>query len=105
MEPYSSEIIEMSEDDKKLWHIAYAAAFVAEYQSILHVYESSRPHPEDKDPLKYYPTDKALRSMSAENAASVADAAVVRLKQWRKDEDPAMGVVIDWPDYREHRND
>jgi hypothetical protein len=72
----------MTPEEKELWQQAYAAAFANEFYRSFALYQDC---------------DRTVESISAEFPATVADLAVVRLRQWRETEDPKMGLEIDIP--------
>lgn len=73
----------MNEEERQLWQKTYAAAFSGDFMQNFVLFRDF---------------DRAASSTPAEFAATVADLAVVRLKQWRRDESPETGHSIDVPE-------
>lgn len=68
----------MSEQEKRIWEAAYAVAFCQQF-------EASRL-------LGGY--DKAVAFASAERPGSVANEAVRRFREWKRDEEPTLGDEV-----------
>jgi len=73
----------MTDEELSIWRASYAAAFVSELKWWV---TNSR-----------YDFDAGLERTSAELAASYADAAVAKLRKWRREEEPNTGTEL--PDY------
>jgi hypothetical protein len=77
---YASEP-RMTEEEHEIWAATYAAYFVAEFRSVRAASVSK-------------PFDDAARVTTAEAAITVADLAVTRLREWRRDERSSAGRLI-----------
>jgi hypothetical protein len=73
----------VTDEELAIWRAAYATAFVSESDW----YRRNG----------YFDFDEALKRTSAELAASFADAAVAKLRKWRREEEPKTGIEL--PDY------
>lgn len=68
----------MNEQERRIWEAAYAVAFCQQF-------ETSRL-------LGGY--DKAVQFSSAERPRGVADEAVRRFREWKRDEEPTLGDEV-----------
>lgn len=75
----------MTDEERAIWQVAYAAAFVAEFERSYALYEEAR----SKSPF-----DSAATSISAERAITVAELAVFRLREWREQENEDAGRLL-----------
>jgi hypothetical protein len=76
----------MSTEEREIWRAAYAAAFVADFERKHEYYRN--------DLIAGSPFDEAARVVYAERAITVADLAIVRLRQWRDDNDALAGCML-----------
>lgn len=71
---------DLTDDERAIWRAAYAAAFVADF---------------DRNGGEEDFFDRAAKATNAERAIALADLAVERLREWRRDEKPLAGVEFD----------
>lgn len=76
----------MTAEEMDIWRAAYAAAFVADHNA-------SRKLHEEIGGVRY-PFDEATKKTSAERAVSIANIAVLKLREWRKSA-PSAGYQIE----------
>lgn len=76
----------MTGEEMDIWRAAYAAAYVADFNA-------SRKLHEDIGGVRY-PFDEATKKTSAERAATIADIAVLKLREWRKSA-PSAGYQLE----------
>lgn len=69
----------MSDEEKRIWDAAYATAFITDFRAF----------------QERVGTVRALEVTSADTAAELADEAVRRLRELRKEEDPDIGWDVD----------
>jgi hypothetical protein len=81
-------------EERSIWQAAYAAAFVVEFARTQRSAELVPAHQRSGE----LPSDLAARVTNAEHPAWIADLTVLRLREWRRNEDPDMGVRIDTGD-------
>ena len=75
----------MRHREQQVWDAAYAAAFVEEFTSSVRTRDAmGQPHP----------FDGAVAASSAERAIFIADLAVRRLREWRRDENGDAGEEV-----------
>jgi hypothetical protein len=70
----------LTHEEGEIWRAAYAAAFVADFERSYQISGGA--------------FDRVANRTSAERAITIADLAVTRLAQWRKDEQPLAGVEL-----------
>jgi hypothetical protein len=70
-------------EEQELWQKAYAATFANEFYRSFALFQD---------------VDRTAKSINAELAATIADLAVFRLRQWREREAPRMGIGLDIPE-------
>lgn len=76
----------MTDEERKIWRAAYAAAFVADFER-LHSYGVQCGLSDA--------FDRSASSTTAERAITIADLAVARLREWRIDENPSAGTALE----------
>lgn len=81
---------EMTDDERMLWMAVCGASFASSHRRLRDVDDGMPP----EHRRSIYSFDNALAVMSIEESATLADAAVRMLRQWRSDEDAKVGVAI-----------
>lgn len=79
-------IAQMTEEERKVWRAAYAAAFMV----LFHESELGAREARVRTPF-----DRAVDLATAEAPIVLADLAVIRLREWRRDERSMAGWEID----------
>lgn len=77
----------MTEEEHAIWHAAYAAAFVADFDRAYFFFSREGVKsllPEDEGS----PFDAAARCTNAERSWTIADRAVQAFRKWKKEEEP-----------------
>lgn len=81
----------MTAEEQMIWRAVYAAAFVQDYEGLREAAEQM-PSQERKG---VYPSDMAMDKVSVELACTIADLSVRKLREWRKEENPNAGLIIE----------
>lgn len=79
-------LTQMTDEERKVWRAAYAAAFMVEF----HEAELQARESRSRSPF-----DQAAALATAETPIAMADIAVIRLREWRRDERETAGYELD----------
>ncbi len=101
-----SKLVDLSVEERGIWAAAYASAFMLEWER---TYAAAQEPGASQARLRDWkpgdgqpdsPYDATCKMVTAEAAISRADLAVIRLREWRRDENPEAGFRLDEPAYR-----